>query len=86
MATLLLLTNERATSSELLPALSFLHHQVRTVRAEAVALLDAPPADAILLDARTDLAAARSLCQLITTTGKVAPLLVIVTEGVSDSR
>lgn len=81
MATILLLTNDRESSGDVLPALSFLPHQVRIARAQATALLEAPPADAILLDARHDLAAARSLCQLINTTGKDAPLLAVVTEG-----
>jgi DNA-binding response OmpR family regulator len=44
-------------------------------------LLDAPPADVILLDARRDLVGARSLCRLIETTGKESPLLVVVSEG-----
>jgi DNA-binding response OmpR family regulator len=75
MATLLLLTNDMHASSEILPALELLHH------AEATALLDAPSADVILLDARRDLVGARSLCRLIETTGKEAPLLVVVSEG-----
>jgi DNA-binding response OmpR family regulator len=49
--------------------------------AEASALIDAPPADAVLVDARRDLAHAKSLCRLLRTTGLDAPLLVIVTEG-----
>ncbi len=81
MATLLLLTNDRHTSSEILPALELLPHQIKIAQAEATALLDAPSADVILLDARRDLVGARSLCRLIETTGKEAPLLVIVSEG-----
>ncbi len=81
MATLLLLTNDRHGSAEVLPALTFLSHQVRIAAAEMTALLDAPPADVVLLDARRGLAAARSLCRLIGATGKNCPLLVIVNEG-----
>ena len=81
MATLLLLTNDMHSSSEILPALELLPHQVRVAQAEATALLDAPTADVILLDARRDLVGARSLCRLIETTGKESPLLVIVSEG-----
>src|SRR3954471_13840506 len=81
MATLLLLTNDMHTSAEILPALELLPHQVKVAQAEATALLDAPPADVILLDARRDLAGARSLCRLMETTGKESPLLVIVSEG-----
>jgi DNA-binding response OmpR family regulator len=56
-------------------------HSVRVAAAEASALIDAPPADAVLVDARRDLAHAKSLCRLLRTTGLDAPLLVIVTEG-----
>lgn len=81
MATLLLLTNDMHVSSEILPALELLPHQVRVAQAEATALLDAPSADVILLDARRDLVGARSLCRLMDTTGKESPLLVVVGEG-----
>ena len=81
MATLLLLTNDMHSSSEILPALELLPHQVKVAQAEATALLDAPTADVILLDARRDLVGARSLCRLMETTGKEAPLLVIASEG-----
>ena len=53
----------------------------KVAQAEATALLDAPAADVILLDARRDLVGARSLCRLIETTGKESPLLVIASEG-----
>ena len=81
MAVLLLLTNDVRASSEILPALELLPHQVKIAPAEATALLDAPSADVLLLDARRDLVGARSLCRLIETTGKESPLLVIVGEG-----
>ena len=81
MATLLLLTNDMHASGEILPALELLPHTVKVAAAEATALLDAPPADVILLDARRDLVGARSLCRLIETTGKESPLLVIASEG-----
>ena len=81
MATLLLLTNDMRSSSEILPALELLPYHVKVAQAEATALLDAPAADVILLDARRDLVGARSLCRLIETTGKEAPLLVIATKA-----
>lgn len=81
MATLLLLTNDRQASTEVLPALELLSHRVRVVAAEPTALLDAPKADVILLDARRDLVGARSLCRLLETAGKEAPLIVIIGEG-----
>ena len=81
MATLLLLTNDMHASAEILPALELLPHSVKVAQAEATALLDAPAADIILLDARRDLVGARSLCRLIETTGNDSPLLVIASEG-----
>jgi DNA-binding response OmpR family regulator len=81
MSNLLLLTNALEPSAEVLPALGLLLHSVRVAPAEASALIDAPPAEAVLVDARKELAHAKSLCRLIRTTGIDCPLLVIVTEG-----
>jgi DNA-binding response OmpR family regulator len=81
LSDLLLLTNALEPSAEILPALGLLLHSVRVAPAETSALIDAPPADAVLVDARRDLAQARSLCRLLRTTGLDAPLLVILTEG-----
>ncbi|WP_433250894.1 response regulator transcription factor [Streptosporangium sp. CA-135522] len=81
MSNLLLLTNALEPSTEVLPALGLLLHSVRVAPAEASALIDAPPADAILIDARRELVHAKSLCRLLRTTGVACPLLVIVTEG-----
>ncbi|GII93397.1 winged helix-turn-helix transcriptional regulator [Sinosporangium siamense] len=81
MSNLLLLTNALEPSFEVLPALGLLLHSVRVAPAEASALIDAPPADAVIVDARKELAQARSLCRLMRTTGIDCPLMVIVTEG-----
>jgi DNA-binding response OmpR family regulator len=81
MSQLLLLTNALQPSSEVLPALGLLMHQVRVVPAEAAALLDAPPCDAIVVDGRRDLPQIRSLCRLMRTTGVDVPVLLVVTEG-----
>jgi DNA-binding response OmpR family regulator len=78
---LLLLTNALEPSDEVLPALGLLLHSVRVAPAEASALIDAPPADVLLVDARRDLVQAKSLCRLLRTTGLDCPLLGIVTEG-----
>ena len=81
MSQLLLLTNALQPSAEVLPALGLLMHQVRVAPAEASALLDAPPCDAILVDGRRDLPHVRSLCRLMRTTGVDVPVLLVVTEG-----
>jgi DNA-binding response OmpR family regulator len=64
-----------------LPALGLLSHQVKVIPAEASALIDAPRADAVLVDGRHDLAQVRSLTRVIRTTGVECPLLLILTEG-----
>ena len=81
MSSLLLLTNNLAPSIEVLPALGLLTHHVRVMPAEASALLDAPPADVILIDGRRDLPAIRGLCRLLRTTGSGTPALLVTTEG-----
>ena len=58
MAHLLLLTNTLAPSAEVVPALGLLSHHVRILPAEASALVDAPQADVVLVDARRELAMA----------------------------
>ena len=81
MSTLLLLTNALQPSSEVLPALGLLLHRVRVAPAEVTALVDAPQAEVVLVDGRRDLAHARSLCQVLRTTGLSCPLFLVVTEG-----
>jgi DNA-binding response OmpR family regulator len=77
---LLLLTADPDPGS-VLPALTLLPHGVRTAAPEVAALLDAGPHDAVLVDARTDLVAARSLCRLLGSTGTDIPVIAVLTEG-----
>ena len=81
MSTLLLLTNALQPSSDVLPALGLLGHHVRILPAEATVLLESPDCDAVLVDGRHDLSAARGLCRLIRTTGVDVPVILLVTEG-----
>ncbi|HZR50938.1 MAG TPA: response regulator transcription factor [Streptosporangiaceae bacterium] len=81
MSDLLLITGALEPSATVLPALGLLLHSVRVLPADTSALVAAPPADAVLIDARRELAHARGLCQLLHTTGLECPLLAIVTEG-----
>jgi len=77
---LLLLTADRDPES-VLPALALLPHQVRSNTPDVAALLDAGPYDAVLVDARTNLAAARSLCRLLGSTGLEVPVVAVLAEG-----
>jgi DNA-binding response OmpR family regulator len=81
MAHLLLLTNALVPSAEILPALGLLNHSVRVLPAEAVALLDAPACDAILIDGRKDLPTVKSFTRLLRTTGVNEPVILVTTEG-----
>ncbi len=81
MAHLLLLTNALAPSAQVLPALGLLSHQVRILPAEPTALVDAPNGDLVLVDARSDLAQAKSLCRVLRATGLSSPMMAILTEG-----
>ena len=79
MAQLLILTP--AVDSEVLPALALLSHRVRQIPAEPASLVNAPSCDLIMVDARSDLASAKSLCKILTATGIAVPLLLVLTEG-----
>lgn len=78
MARLLLLSSN--SELEVLPALEFLRHQVRTIPAEPARLVSAGDWDVILLDATSELSAARSLCRILRATGLSVPLILIVAE------
>lgn len=81
MASILLLTRALIPSSAVLPGLELLSHRIKVMSPEPTALITAPEADLIMLDGRTDLAGARSLCRLMETTGNTSPVIVITTEG-----
>ncbi|MDA8369201.1 MAG: response regulator transcription factor [Nocardiopsaceae bacterium] len=88
MSHLLLLTNSNEPSDHVLPALGLLLHSVSVSPAEASALLalgsdrsSSMSADAILVDARSDLTAMRNFCRLLDTTGLDCPLIAVLTEG-----
>lgn len=81
MARILLLTRAVTPSTAVLPGLELLRHQVKIMSPEPAALISAPASDVILVDARTDFPAARSLCRLMEATGNTAPVVVITTEG-----
>lgn len=79
MAQLLILSQQR--DGEVLPALSLLSHQVRQIPAETSQLVNAPNCDLLFIDARSDLASARSMCKIIASTGLTTPIILILTEG-----
>jgi DNA-binding response OmpR family regulator len=76
---ILLLAGEAATA--VLPALDLLGHGVRTAPRDVRSLLESPQPDAVLVDARSDLAAAKATCRVLQTTGLGVPLFAVLTEG-----
>ncbi|HVT65977.1 MAG TPA: response regulator transcription factor [Mycobacteriales bacterium] len=81
MASLLLLTPASDGSAQVLPSLGLLGHVIRVLPLDAAPLLDAPPCDVILVDARREMSSARATCRLLETTGTSAPVIAVVTEG-----
>ncbi|GAC79991.1 DNA-binding response regulator, OmpR family, contains REC and winged-helix (wHTH) domain [Gordonia malaquae] len=75
---LLLLTSE-ASPDAVLEALTLLPHDVRLAPADTSSLVNAAESDLVLVDSRADLAAARSLCRLLDSTG--ARVVAVVGEG-----
>lgn len=79
MATILILATR--PESDVLPSLELLSHSVKTIPAQPAQLVNAPNSDVIVVDARTDLVSAKSLCKILQATGLSSPLLLVVTEG-----
>jgi DNA-binding response OmpR family regulator len=79
LAQLLILTS--AGDTEVLPALGLLSHKTRQIPASPASLITAPTTDLIFVDARFDLASAKSLCKILNTTGVTVPIILILTEG-----
>jgi DNA-binding response OmpR family regulator len=79
VAQLLILTSQ--VDNDVLPSLGLLSHRVRQIPAQPAQLVNAPACELIMIDARTDLAGAKSLCKILRTTGLTVPLLVVLTEG-----
>ena len=75
------MTAAQQPTAEVLPALGLLGHSVRIHPPDVRILLDAHPGDTIVVDARHDLAAARSFCRLLHTTGIAVPILGVFSVG-----
>ncbi|MEJ1088967.1 response regulator transcription factor [Microbacterium sp. Mu-80] len=78
---LLLALTPAPDAEPVLPALGLLSHSIRRHPIDSSHLLSLPDCDAILVDGRSDLLAARAACRLLRTAGSEAPVLLVVTEG-----
>ncbi|HEY0486365.1 MAG TPA: response regulator transcription factor [Mycobacteriales bacterium] len=76
---ILLLAGEPAPV--VLPALDLLGHGVRTAPRDVRSLLEGAEPDAVMVDARSDLAGAKATCRVLRTTGLAVPLFAVLTEG-----
>ncbi len=81
MARLVLLGDPLSPSTRALPALALLPHRVEVLPGVPGALVDLGDADVVLVDCLRDLAAARALCRLLSTTSPGLPVLAVMTEG-----
>ncbi|MDP9118143.1 MAG: response regulator transcription factor [Actinomycetota bacterium] len=78
---LILLTAASQPTAEVLPALGLLGHHVTVLPPDASMLVDRPLGDVILVDARRDLATARSFTRVLAAVGAQAAVIAVLTEG-----
>jgi DNA-binding response OmpR family regulator len=79
---ILLLTGvPQGTPSSILPSLDLLPHTVRVAARDVRTLVSGPSPDAVLVDARADLAEARATCRMLHATGSGFPLMAVVTDA-----
>ena len=76
--TLMTFASDPAT---VLPSLALLSHRVRVLPMDADSLIKMPESTILFLDARDDLATAKTLCRLIHASGLSTPIVLILTEG-----
>jgi DNA-binding response OmpR family regulator len=81
VAELVMLTSEPDGAARVLPALTLLAHHVRVAPMSPSALVEHDDVSAVLLDARTDLVAARALCRTLSGPMAGPPVLLVLAEG-----
>jgi DNA-binding response OmpR family regulator len=77
----ILLLTGAPTGHVVLPGLDLLPHTVRTAPRDVRTLISGPSPDAVLVDARSELAEARATARMLHATGLGVPLLAVVTEA-----
>jgi DNA-binding response OmpR family regulator len=78
---LVLLTSAVQPTTEVLPALGLLSHNVTVLPLDAGRLVDHVGGDAMLIDARRDLAGARAFTRVLAALGRDVPVVAVLTEG-----
>nr|WP_236028017.1 response regulator transcription factor [Bifidobacterium pongonis] len=67
--------------ASVLPSLALLSHRIRVLPMDAASLVKMPESTILFLDARDDLATAKTLCNLIHASGLSTPIVLVLTEG-----
>jgi DNA-binding response OmpR family regulator len=78
---LVLLTSAMQPTAEVLPALGLLPHTVTVLNLDATRVVERSSGELILLDARRDLAAARSFTRVLSAIDLNLPVIAVLTEG-----
>jgi len=78
---LILLTTASQPTTEVLPALGLLAHRVTVLPLDVGALIDRSTGDVLLVDARRDLAAARTFTRILSASDLGVPVVAVLTEG-----
>jgi DNA-binding response OmpR family regulator len=78
---LVLLTTAVQPTTEVLPALGLLPHSVTVMPLDAGRMIEHTTGDAVLIDARRDLAGARAFTRVLAALGRDTPVLAVLTEG-----
>ena len=81
MSNVLLLTSGRESPADILPSLSLLPHAIRVAPTAVESVISGPAPDAVLVDARRDLALARRVLMTLRGTASAVPVIAIVTDG-----
>jgi DNA-binding response OmpR family regulator len=78
---LMLLTSGPQATTEVLPALGLLPHHVTVLALDAAVLVDRHIGEVILVDARRELASARTFTRVLAAMGITVPVVAVLTEG-----
>lgn len=80
MTDLTLMTSATDPAS-VLPALALLSHRVRVLPMDIASLVHMPESTILFIDARDDLATARTICHMVASHGFVTPIILVLSEG-----
>lgn len=67
--------------ASVLPSLALLSYRVRVLPMDAASMVKMPEHTVLFLDARDDLATAKTICNLIQASGLAIPIVLVLTEG-----